>query len=257
MSDALPPTDRSPATASGQQGLPPVWRADARILLLGSFPGTASLAARAYYAHPRNQFWPILGALLDVPMMDLPYEQRLEQLRVHRIALWDTVGHCQRQGSLDSNIRHAIGNEFRQLLASLPALRGIGLDVENRCGCGHVFGGASDHKCERSGGRSDHSARNWGIDIAVSGGSGGLCIRLRLTDGNRGGIDKKCGGREGGDCFLHHAGNKLAIGQHGDYYARPFGGFRHALLHLHAGRLGGLLGGFRNVEPLYGVSGGD
>ena len=131
MSDALPPTDRSPATASGQQGLPPVWRADARILLLGSFPGTASLAARAYYAHPRNQFWPILGALLDVPMMDLPYEQRLEQLRVHRIALWDTVGHCQRQGSLDSNIRHAIGNEFRQLLASLPALRGIGFNGQH------------------------------------------------------------------------------------------------------------------------------
>ncbi|MDO5057628.1 MAG: DNA-deoxyinosine glycosylase [Lautropia sp.] len=123
-----PPTQTGPAP---QAGLPPVWRADARILLLGSFPGTASLAAQSYYAHPRNQFWPIVGSLINVPLADLPYPERLEQLRAHRIALWDTVGHCQRQGSLDSNIRHAIGNEFQQLLAQLPQLRGIGFNGQH------------------------------------------------------------------------------------------------------------------------------
>lgn len=95
------------------------------MLLLGSFPGVASLQARAYYAHPRNQFWPILGAILDVPMMSLPYEERLAQLRRHRIALWDTVGHCQRRGSLDSNIRHAEANAFDALLPRMPGLRGV------------------------------------------------------------------------------------------------------------------------------------
>ena len=135
--DSLPTPDLAGARRSGDtaapphQGLPPVWREDARILLLGSFPGNASLAARAYYAHPRNQFWPIMGRLTGEPAAELPYEARLALLRRHHIALWDTVGRCQRQGSLDSAIREALGNEFQPLLARLPHLQLIGFNGQH------------------------------------------------------------------------------------------------------------------------------
>jgi hypoxanthine-DNA glycosylase len=80
---------------------------DARVLILGSFPGAASLAVAEYYAHPRNHFWPLLSVVTGIPLADLPYRRRLAALRASRIALWDTIVACRRQGSLDSAIRDA------------------------------------------------------------------------------------------------------------------------------------------------------
>ncbi|MBN8506944.1 MAG: DNA-deoxyinosine glycosylase [Burkholderiales bacterium] len=109
------------------QGLAPVWREDAELLLLGSFPGQASLAARQYYAHPRNAFWPLLGALLDEPdLPKQPYEARLQRLVERRVALWDAVARCVRPGSLDSRIRDAEPSALPDLVARLPRLRAIG-----------------------------------------------------------------------------------------------------------------------------------
>jgi hypoxanthine-DNA glycosylase len=90
-----------------QRGLPPVLDAATRVLILGSFPGTASLSACQYYAHPRNHFWPLLGALLDLPLKDMPYARRLGALRSHGIGLWDTIVRCSRAGSADAAIRRA------------------------------------------------------------------------------------------------------------------------------------------------------
>ena len=78
------------ADAAGR-GLPPVIAADARVLILGSFPSEASLAARQYYAHPRNHFWPILGAVLDEPLRSCPMRERLRASRAPRVAIWDTI----------------------------------------------------------------------------------------------------------------------------------------------------------------------
>ena len=101
----------------------PVVDADTRILILGSLPGDASLAAAQYYAHPRNQFWRLLGAVLAVPLADMPYLQRLAATQQHGVGLWDVVAEASRRGSLDSAIRDARANPLAELVAGLPALR--------------------------------------------------------------------------------------------------------------------------------------
>ncbi len=106
-------------------GLPPVAGPGARLLVLGSFPGGLSLAHARYYAHPRNQFWPIVGALLGEPLPEMPYDARLGRLVARRVALWDALGACRRQGSLDAAIRDPRGNDFDALLARLPALGAV------------------------------------------------------------------------------------------------------------------------------------
>ena len=86
-------------TATLCYGLPAVWQADAQILILGSLPGVASLKAAQYYAHPRNQFWPLLQQLFGIDAR-LPYEQRIAALQQQRLALWDLIGAAERRGSL-------------------------------------------------------------------------------------------------------------------------------------------------------------
>jgi hypoxanthine-DNA glycosylase len=104
------------------RGLAPVLASDARVLILGSFPSEASLAAKQYYAHPRNHFWPILGAVLDEPLAELPYAERLERVKAHRVAIWDTIVACERAGSLDASIRNAERGEMRRVHRVAPEL---------------------------------------------------------------------------------------------------------------------------------------
>ena len=108
-----------------KQGLPAIARTDARLFILGSLPGDASLAARRYYAHPTNQFWRLLGAAIDEPLQELDYEQRLERLAVRKIGLWDVIASATRQGSLDQAIRNAGHNPLDSLLADYPEVRAI------------------------------------------------------------------------------------------------------------------------------------
>jgi len=103
-------------------GLPPIIDANARTLILGSFPSEASLAAKHYYAHKQNQFWRILAAVLEQPLIDMDYAAKQAALRQAGIAVWDVYGHCERSGSLDSAIRNAVSNDFSRLRKLAPRL---------------------------------------------------------------------------------------------------------------------------------------
>jgi hypoxanthine-DNA glycosylase len=113
---------------SVKAGLPPIARSDARLFILGSLPGDASLAAGRYYAHPTNQFWRLLGSAIGEELQGLPYEQRLQRLADQRIGLWDVIASAARRGSLDQAIRLAEHNRIHHLLRDFSDLRAIGFN---------------------------------------------------------------------------------------------------------------------------------
>lgn len=104
-------------------GFPPVINETTHTLILGSFPGQASLQARQYYAFPQNQFWRLLSQVLGEDLCALAYPVRLAHLLAHGIGLWDVFEACMRQGSLDSAIRQVEINDFKTLQETHPALR--------------------------------------------------------------------------------------------------------------------------------------
>ena len=110
---------------SVKAGLPPIAQADARLFVLGSLPGDASLAARQYYAHPTNQFWRLLGGAIGEELQTLPYEERLKRLAQRRVGLWDVIASASRRGSLDQAICEAAHNQVAHLLHDFPNLQAI------------------------------------------------------------------------------------------------------------------------------------
>lgn len=120
------------------QSFPPIEKADARILILGSMPGEASLKAGQYYAHPQNLFWRIMGELLGTDPA-APYPQRVQALKSARIALWDVLHSCRRKGSLDSSIDDAslVPNDFAAFFRHHPRITRV------------FFNGAKAEACYR------------------------------------------------------------------------------------------------------------
>lgn len=96
-----------------------------RVLILGSLPGEASLAAGQYYAHPRNAFWRLMDHITGREISGLPYDYRLSALKAARIGLWDVIVSAERSGSLDSSIRSPEPADLRGLVANLPELRAV------------------------------------------------------------------------------------------------------------------------------------
>lgn len=115
----------APAADGVLVGLGPVVDRATHLVVLGSFPGEASLRAAQYYAHPRNHFWPLVGALIGVDLVALPYRERLRALLGHGLGLWDVYASCRREGSLDSAIEDACPNDLASLRRRAPVLAAV------------------------------------------------------------------------------------------------------------------------------------
>jgi len=108
-----------------KHGFPPLLGASPRLLILGSFPGEASLRAGEYYAHPRNSFWEMMSALCGAGRQ-FAYAERCQKLTAAGVAVWDVLQCCRRQGSADNSIESQglCPNPVAGLIATQP-LRAI------------------------------------------------------------------------------------------------------------------------------------
>ena len=101
--------------------IPPVWSADSRVLILGSFPSVKSREAMFFYGHPQNRFWRVVASVFGEPFPETVPERRAFLLQ-HRIAAWDVIASCEIDGSSDASIRNATVNDLR------PILNGASID---------------------------------------------------------------------------------------------------------------------------------
>lgn len=102
----------------------PIIDEHSRVLILGSMPGVESLRLQQYYANPRNQFWKIIYSLFNSEP-NPNYEERISFIKSNKIAVWDVIGTCYREGSLDSNIREEKVNDFSALFEAYPNLKTV------------------------------------------------------------------------------------------------------------------------------------
>ena len=103
------------------QGFPLVVGEQPKLLILGSMPSVVSLKQQEYYGFKYNRFWKIMARYFDVEFDS--YEMKLQTLKKHHIALWDVIGSCEREGSLDSNIHNEEVNPIDQVLKTYPMLQ--------------------------------------------------------------------------------------------------------------------------------------
>lgn len=98
---------------------PPISNKEAKVLILGTMPGIASLELNQYYGHPRNAFWKLLFEIFNEPFTT-DYEIRKNLVTKNHVAIWDVLQACVREGSLDSAIEQEIPNDFQAFLDKHP-----------------------------------------------------------------------------------------------------------------------------------------
>ena len=94
------------------------------VLILGSFPSLKSFENNFYYAHPQNQFWKLLAAVYDEESPE-SIAAKGTFLDKHKIALWDMVQSCERENSLDSNLKKIAVNDIEAFLQQYPTIEKI------------------------------------------------------------------------------------------------------------------------------------
>ena len=96
---------------------PPVYDAESKILILGSFPSVKSREMNFYYGHPQNRFWKVMAHILGVDVPQTVAEKK-EMLLMHKVAVWDVIESCTITGSSDTSIRNVVVNDFTEILAN-------------------------------------------------------------------------------------------------------------------------------------------
>jgi TDG/mug DNA glycosylase family protein len=119
---------------------PPIESRAARVLVLGSMPGAASLLAGRYYAYPHNAFWPIMGELFGAGP-DVDYRKRIPILKRTGMALWDVMASCVREGSLDTAIDEAsiVPNDFPAFFDAHPRVKHVFFNGAKAENCFHRY----------------------------------------------------------------------------------------------------------------------
>lgn len=107
------------------KSFPPIVDKNAETLILGTMPGAMSLAKREYYAHRQNAFWKIIYALFETLPVAENFDEKVKLLQQNNIALWDVLENCEREGSLDINIKNHKENDILGLLKTYPKIRTI------------------------------------------------------------------------------------------------------------------------------------
>jgi hypoxanthine-DNA glycosylase len=111
--------------SSPLHGLAPLVSNNTQLLILGSFPGVASLKAQQYYAHPQNQFWKVSSEILACDLYTVDYATRCAHILRSFMGIWDVYASCEREGSLDSAIEHPKLNDFASLLKRYPRIEAV------------------------------------------------------------------------------------------------------------------------------------
>lgn len=100
---------------------PSISNKEAKVLVLGTMPGIASLELNQYYGHSRNVFWKLLFTIFEQPFSN-DYEVKKQLALDNQIAIWDVLQACVREGSLDSAIEQEVPNDFKAFLKAHPNL---------------------------------------------------------------------------------------------------------------------------------------
>ncbi len=102
----------------------PILEKNSKILILGSMPGVKSLAKQQYYGNPRNQFWKLIGETFEEEVPE-GYEEKIQMIKNHGLALWDVIKHCRRKGSLDTDIKEEALNDLKDLLKNHKSIEKV------------------------------------------------------------------------------------------------------------------------------------
>jgi len=111
---------------------PPIVNENCKVLVLGTMPGEESLRVQQYYGHGRNAFWKIIYALFGQEP-DKDYERRKGFLLEKKIALWDVLLKCEREGSSDSNIKNPVPNDLAWLFKTYPDIKSVCFNGKEAC----------------------------------------------------------------------------------------------------------------------------